>query len=129
MSDAELQEGQNWEALMCAAKYRLGNLTVLIDRNSIQIGGDTEEIMPIEPLADKLKCFGWHTVEINGHDLPQIIHTCQAAQATKYPTAVICRTIPGKGVSFIENNHEWHGKPPSPEEAEAALQELEVSHE
>lgn len=124
MSDGELEEGQNWEAFMFAGKYKLGMLTAIIDRNDIQIDGTTSEVMPLEPLKQKLESFNWHVIEVDGHDFQQIIHAFHAAQQTEYPTVLVCHTIPGKGVSFMENKYEWHGKPPSQEQADQALQEL-----
>lgn len=125
MSDGEMQEGQNWEAFMYAGNKKLSNLTVLIDRNNIQIGGFTHEIMPLKPLKQKLEAFGWHTLEIDGHNIEQILVSCQQAKAHKTgPTAIICNTIPGKGVDFMENLPEWHGKPPKQEEADRALAQL-----
>lgn len=125
LSDAEHNEGQTWEAYMLAAKYTLANLTVLIDRNNIQIEGKTDTVMPLEPLREKLESFGWHVQEINGHNVTAIIDACHHAQAVSHaPSAIICHTIPGKGVSFMESKYEWHGKPPSREEAELALKEL-----
>lgn len=129
MSDGELEEGQNWEAFMFASKNKLKNLTVAIDRNDIQIDGFTSEIMPLEPLKEKLESFNWHVIEVDGHDLRSIIHSFNSAQKTEYPTALICHTIPGKGVNFMENKYEWHGKPPSQEEAEEALAQLKETHE
>lgn len=125
MSDGELEEGQNWEALMFAGKYALGKLTVLIDRNNIQIDGYTNDVMPLEPLRDKIENFNWHVIDLDGHDIQSIIHACKAAQQTSFPTALICHTIPGKGVSFMENKYEWHGKPPTQEQAQDALEELQ----
>lgn len=125
MSDGEIQEGQNWEAFMYAGNKKLNNITVLIDRNNIQIGGFTHEIMPLKPLKQKLEAFGWHTLEIDGHNIEQIIQSCeQAINFQAGPTAIICNTTPGKGVDFMENLPEWHGKPPNKEEAEKALAQL-----
>lgn len=129
MSDGELQEGQNWEAFLLAGKYKLHNLTVLIDRNDIQIDGFTHDILPLEPLRTKIESFNWHVVEIDGHNFTQIIHACETAAQTEYPTAIICRTIPGKGVDFMENKYEWHGKPPSQEQAQDALNQLKEADE
>ena len=127
MSDGEQQEGNTWESAMFAAKNRLGNLTAFIDRNYIQIDGLTEDVMPIEPLADKYEAFGWHVLEIDGHNLEQIIDATNEAKAIyEKPTLIIAHTIPGKGVSFMERDYRWHGKPPSPEEAEQALEELKA---
>lgn len=131
MSDGELEEGQNWEALMFAGKNMLGKLTAIIDRNNIQIDGFTSDIMPLEPLKEKLESFNWHVVEVDGHDFTSLIHAFHAARQTEFPTALICHTIPGKGVDFMENKYEWHGKPPSQDEAELALKQLtkKVQHE
>lgn len=128
MSDGELEEGQNWEAFMFAGKNELSKLTAIIDRNDIQIDGPTHEIMPLEPLTEKLETFNWHVIDVDGHDFSSLIHSFHAASQTKYPTAIVCHTIPGKGVSFMENNYEWHGKPPTAEQAEQALEELQRKH-
>lgn len=128
MSDGEHDEGQTWEALMFAANRKLRNLTALIDRNNIQIDGHTEDIFPLEPFADKYRALKWHVIEIDGHNVRQIIEACEEAKAIyEKPTAIICHTIPGRGVSFMENNFEWHGKAPSKEQAEEALSELRES--
>lgn len=125
MSDGELDEGQSWEAVMMAGKEKLRNLTTIVDRNNIQIDGFTEDIMPLEPLADKWRAFNWHVIEIDGHNIEQIIDAVQQAKAVyEKPTVILAHTIPGKGVSFMENHFEWHGKPPNSEEAKQALQEL-----
>jgi len=127
MSDGEQDEGQTWEAYLFAAKYKLHNLTAIIDRNNIQIDGNTEDIMPLEPFADKLRAFGWHVMEIDGHNLEQIVDACEQAKAVyEKPVAIIAHTIPGKGVSFMEFKYEWHGKPPTKDEAAAALKELQT---
>ena len=126
MSDGEMQEGQTWEALMFAAKYRLDNVTAIIDRNYIQISGNTEDVMPLEPLKNKLMSFKWYVIEAEGHDFPSILNALEESKTIKeMPTAVICHTIPGKGVSFMENKSEWHGKAPDFKQAKEALQELE----
>lgn len=124
MSDGELEEGQNWEAFMYAGKYKLSKLTVVIDRNDIQIDGFTSDIMPLEPLRQKLESFNWHVIDVDGHDFKSLLHAFHSAQQTEYPTALICHTIPGKGVDFMENKYEWHGKPPTSEQAEQALEQL-----
>jgi transketolase len=125
MSDGEQEEGQIWEAAMFAAKYKLRNLTGLIDRNNIQIDGNTEDVMPLEPFADKWRAFGWHVIEVDGHNIREIIDACHQAKAiAEKPTVIICHTIPGKGVDFMEYRYEWHGKPPTPDEARIALEEL-----
>ncbi|MDR1969861.1 MAG: transketolase [Candidatus Nomurabacteria bacterium] len=125
--DGELDEGSNWEALMFAAKNNLHNMTMIIDRNNIQIDGTTEEVMPLEPLADKLKSFGMHVIQIDGNSIDSIIDACSMARAvTEQPTAIIAYTIPGKGVDFMENDYLWHGKAPNKEEAAKALGQLEA---
>jgi transketolase len=125
MSDGEQQEGQIWEAAMFASKYKLSNLTGLIDRNNIQIDGPTEIVMPLEPFASKWKAYGWNVIEVDGHNIEEIVDACNHARAIQErPTVIICNTIPGKGVDFMENKFEWHGKPPKEDEARKALHEL-----
>jgi transketolase len=125
MSDGEHQEGNLWEAALFAGKYRLSNLTGIIDRNNIQIDGNTEDIMPLEPFADKYRAFGWHVLEVDGHNIPQFIAACEEAKAIfEKPTVIIAHTIPGKGVREIEQDFRWHGKPPSKDEAVKFLNEL-----
>ncbi len=127
-SDGELNEGQTWEAILFAGKERLRNLTCLIDRNNIQIDGNTEDIMPLEPLAEKWRAFQWHVIEIDGHNMRAIIDAYKQAEAiAEKPTVIIAHTIPGKGVSFMERKYEWHGKAPTPEEARRAIKELEYA--
>lgn len=124
-SDAEFQEGQVWEAAMFAAKYSLGNLTWIIDRNNIQIDGFTEDVMPIEPLREKLESFGWYTIEIDGHNYEEIISACSHAKAIfNRPVVIIAHTIAGKGVDFMEYKYEWHSKNLTPEQVKAALNDL-----
>jgi transketolase len=124
-SDGEHDAGNHWEAVLFAGKNKLSNLTSFIDRNNIQIDGHTEEIMPLEPLKDKYEAFNWHVLDIDGHNIEEIIDAANHAKAVyEKPTVVIAHTIPGKGVSFMENLPEWHGKPPTPEEAKKALHEL-----
>lgn len=126
MGDGELDEGQVWEALMFAAKEKLGNLIAIIDRNHIQLDGTTEEIMPLEPLKAKLASFNWQVLEMDGHNLEEIMVTLmQAKVPTDKPVAVIAHTIPGKGVSFMECKSEWHGIVPDEAQAKLALKELE----
>jgi len=111
MGDGEQQEGSTWEAVMFAAKYKLDNLICLIDRNQIQIDGHTEDVMPIEPLKAKYESFNWNVIEVDGHNLKEIINAInQAKFINDNPTVIICNTLAGKGVSFIENKSEWHGK-------------------
>lgn len=125
LSDGELDEGQNWEAILFAGKQRLHNLTAIVDRNNIQIDGFTEDVMPLEPLAAKWQAFGWHVIEVDGHNLEEFISAChEAAAIYEKPTVIIAHTIPGKGVDFMEFDYRWHGKPPKPAEAAVALREL-----
>jgi len=125
MSDAELQEGQNWEAIMFAGKNNLHNVTAVIDRNNIQIDGFTEDIMPLEPLADKFKAFNWSVIEVDGHNLREIVDAFNKAMAIfENPTVIIAHTIPGKGVDFMEWDFNWHGKPPKADEGKKALDQL-----
>ena len=124
-SDGEHDSGNTWEAVLFAGKNRLSNLTQIIDRNNIQIDGTTEQIMPLEPLKDKYEAFNWHVIEVDGHNIEQFVDAISEAKAIyEKPTVIIAHTIPGKGVSFMENNYVWHGKPPNKEEAERALSEL-----
>jgi transketolase len=125
MSDGELQEGSSWEAAMLAGKEKPHNLIAIIDRNNIQIDGHTEDVMPLEPLADKWRAFGWHVLEIDGHNFEEIYASIgQAKSVFNRPTVIIAHTTPGKGVLEFEGKYEWHGKPPSREEGEQALKEL-----
>jgi transketolase len=124
-SDGEHDEGNIWEAVMFAGKNKLSNLTVVIDRNNIQIDGFTENVMPLEPLKEKYESFGWHVLEIDGHSFEAIVDAVSEAKAIyEKPTAIIAHTIPGKGVSFMEKDYLWHGKQPTKEEGEIALKEL-----
>ncbi len=125
MSDGEHDEGQTWEAVMLAGKLKLDNLTCIMDRNNIQIDGMTEEIMPLESLRAKYEAFNWHVLEIDGHNIEEIIDACNKAKAIyEKPVMIIAHTIPGKGVDFMEFNYEWHGKTPNKDEAKAALHQL-----
>lgn len=113
MSDGELQEGNTWEAVLFAGKNRLSNLTAVIDRNNIQIDGMTEDIMPLEPLADKWRAFNWHVIEVDGHNIAAFIAAIEEAKAIhEKPTVILAHTIPGKGVKEIEFDYRWHGNPP-----------------
>ncbi len=124
-SDGEHEEGNTWEAVMFAGKLRLSNLTVVVDRNNIQIDGFTENIMPLEPFREKYESFNWHVLEIDGHSFEEIIAAVNEARAIyEKPTCIIAHTIPGKGVSFMENDYLWHSKPFKTGEAEKALHEL-----
>ncbi len=130
MGDGELDEGQNWEAFMFATKHKLNNITGIIDRNNIQIDGHTEDVLPLEPLREKCESFGWHVIEVDANN---IRHTIDALEASKSvfekPTMIIAHNIPGKGVSFMENDPAWHGKPPTHEQATVALKELQHQRE
>jgi transketolase len=124
-SDGEHEEGNHWEGAMFAGNKKLDNLTVIVDRNNIQIDGYTEDVMPLEPLTDKYKAFNWHVIEIDGHNIEEIIDATNQAKAIhQMPTVIIAHTIPGKGVEFMENLPEWHGKPPNLGETIEALAEL-----
>ena len=126
VGDGEMDEGQIWEALMFAGKNRLNNFAVIVDRNNIQIDGFTEDIMPLEPLKGKFEAFGFHVIEVGGHNIRRLIEAFEEAQAIfEKPTVFIAHTIPGKGVDFMEFKPEWHGKPPNREEAEKAICELD----
>lgn len=124
-SDGEHDAGNTWEAILFAGKNRLSNLTMIVDRNNIQIDGTTEQIMPLEPLKNKYEAFNWHVIEVDGHNIEQFVDAVSEAKAIyEKPTVIIAHTIPGKGVSFMENDYLWHGKPPNKEEAAKALSEL-----
>lgn len=133
--DGELDEGNIWEGIMFAAKNRLNNLTVIVDRNNIQIDGPTEQVMPLDDLAAKWAAFGWHVIEIDGHNLEAIIGACNLAKAIiERPTVIIAHTIPGKGIDYMEYDYHWHGNPagtldtpgapPKADQARVALHEL-----
>lgn len=125
MGDGELNEGNIWEAAMLAGKYRLNNVIGIIDRNNIQIDGPTENVMPLEDLAAKWEAFGWHVLEIDGNNIEAVIDACALARAiVEKPVMIIARTIPGKGVGFMEYDFHWHGAPPNHEQAKQALHDL-----
>jgi transketolase len=125
MSDGEQQEGQTWEAVMFAGKNKLHNITAIMDRNNIQIDGYTEDIMPLENLRAKYEAFNWHVLEVDGHNIQQILDACNEAKAIyEKPTIIIAHTIAGKGVDFMEGDYKWHGTPPNKEQAKIALDEL-----
>lgn len=125
MGDGELNEGNIWEAAMLAGKYRLNNVIGIIDRNNIQIDGPTEHVMPLEDLKLKWESFGWHVIEIDGHNIEAVIDACAMARAiVEKPVMIIAHTIPGKGVDFMEYDFHWHGAPPNHEQAKKALREL-----
>ncbi len=129
VSDGEHGEGQIWEAVMLANKYRLGNLTAIMDRNNIQIDGFTEEVLPLEPLEEKYRAFGWNVVHVDGHDIMKLINACEESKKSEKPTMIIAHTVPGKGIPFMELLVEWHGKSPSKEQATEALGYLEKERE
>jgi transketolase len=129
-SDGEHNEGNAWEAVLFIAKNKLDNLIAVMDRNYIQIDGNTEDVMPLDPVKEKYLAFNWNVAEIDGHDIKQILSTLNKGIRFKgKPTMILANTTPGKGVSFMENNYEWHGKPPTPEQAKIALAELEHERE
>ena len=127
VGDGEIQEGQIWEAAMYAGFHRLSNLTVIVDYNKQQLDGFLADILDPAPVGEKFRAFNWNVIEIDGHDLEQCIDALQKARSgsASRPTAVIANTIKGKGVSFMENNPDWHGVAPKKEQVEAALKELE----
>jgi transketolase len=129
-SDAEHQCGLHWEAVMTAAKFKLDNLTCIIDRNFIQIDGSTEDVMPLEPLAEKYRAFNWEVFECDGNDIAEFIATVEKAKDVRgKPQVVIANTLPGKGVTFMEGDFRWHGKPPDRKQADEALSELSEQRE
>ncbi|MGE5370784.1 MAG: transketolase [Solirubrobacterales bacterium] len=125
LGDGELQEGLVWEAVMAAAHYRLDNLVAFVDCNGLQIDGPTEKVLSPNPIGPKFVAFNWHTIVIDGHDMLQITAALDEARRTKgRPTAIIARTTKGKGVSFMEDQADWHGKAPSKEQRDQAMTEL-----
>lgn len=125
IGDGESQEGSVWEAAMAAGHFKLDNLCAVIDYNHCQIDGKVEDIMDVAPVADKFRAFNWNVIDIDGHDIDQILDAYgQAAKFKGKPTIIIANTIMGKGVSFMEGDHGWHGIPPTPEQGETALGEL-----
>lgn len=125
MGDGELNEGNIWEAAMFAGKYKLHNLIGIIDRNNIQIDGNTEDVMPLEDLKGKWESFGWHVQEIDGNNIESVIDACSMARAiVEKPSVIIAHTVPGKGVPFMEYDYHWHGAPPNSEQAKEALKKL-----
>ena len=125
MGDGECDEGQVWEAAMASAHFKLDNLVAIVDHNELQIDGWNRDVMNLEPLAEKWKAFGWHAIEVNGHELSQLMAAFDEAKQVKgKPTVIIAHTIKGKGVSFMENNVDFHGKAPTLAEMEKALEEL-----
>lgn len=125
LGDGELDEGNIWEAAMLAGKYKLNNVIGIIDRNNIQIDGPTEQVMPLEDLAAKWEAFGWHVLEVDGNNIEAFIDACALARSIiEKPVMIIARTVPGKGVGFMEYDFHWHGAPPNHEQAKEALHDL-----
>lgn len=124
LGDGEMQEGSVWEALMQGAHRHLNNLTAIIDRNRLQIDGNTECVMSLDNLPDKLKSFNWNVLEIDGHNIQEIYEAIEESKLSDKPTVIVANTIKGKGVSFMENNAGWHGKAPNKEDFEKAMLEL-----
>ncbi|HOV43160.1 MAG TPA: transketolase [Syntrophothermus lipocalidus] len=128
LGDGEIQEGEVWEAVMAAAHYRLDNLVAIVDYNGLQIDGAVDKVMSPLPIAAKFEAFGWNTEEIDGHDFREIMQALESARGHKgRPSAIVARTVKGKGVSFMENGVDWHGKAPNAEQVERALAELAVN--
>lgn len=128
LGDGEIEEGQVWEAAMTAVHRKLDNLTIFVDWNGLQIDGPIREVKSVDHIGERFAAFGWHVIEIDGHDIPAIMAAIDEAQRTSgRPTAIVARTVKGKGVSFMENEAGWHGPAPKPEQVEAALAELEAS--
>ena len=126
LGDGEINAGVIWEGAMAASKFRLGNLTALLDYNGIQQTGATADVMPAEDIAEKWRSFGWHVQEIDGHNAGQVLDALDLAdEVHARPSIIICRTVKGKGVSFFEYDHRWHGMPPNKEQFEKAKTELE----
>lgn len=125
LGDGELQEGIVWEAAMAAAHYKLDNLVAIIDWNGLQIDGKNDDVMKVTPIDDKFKSFGFHVININGHNMEEIVKALEEARETKgKPTAIVAKTSKGKGVCFMEDNAGWHGKAPNEDEAKNAVTEL-----
>jgi transketolase len=123
--DGEMQEGQIWEAALFGKNYQFDNVIAFVDRNYLQTDGNTEDVMPLNPLPEKWRAFGWNVFEMDGHDFEQIFETVELARKSQgKPTMIIANTIKGKGVSFMENQAEWHSGPPTMEQYVRALEEL-----
>jgi transketolase len=126
LGDGEINAGVIWEGALVAAKYRLDNLVAILDLNGVQQTGPTAKVMPMEPVADKWRSFGWHAIEIHGHNMREVLDALDKAdEVDGIPTIIVARTIKGKGVSFMEHDHYWHGSPPTEAQFHAALTELE----
>jgi len=130
LGDGEIEEGMVWEAAMTAVHYKLDNLVAIVDNNNLQIDGDVREVMGVRHIAERFRSFGWYALDIDGHDINQIIAALRLARGTKgKPTVIVAHTVKGKGVSFMENEVGWHGTAPSKEQTEAALAELAAGEE
>ncbi len=125
MSDGDCQEGQSWEGAMSAAHYEIPNLTAIVDYNHLQTDGTTEEVMDTGDVRAKFEAFGWDSVEIDGHDMEAVVAALERSRTLRKPAAIVCQTKKGRGVSFMEGRFGFHGKPPTPEQAEQAMEELE----
>lgn len=128
MSDGDCQEGQSWEAAMSAAHYGISNLTAIVDYNHLQTDGTTEEVMDTGDVRAKFEAFGWDAIEIDGHEMPAIVEALERSKTVEGPAAIVCQTKKGRGVSFMEGRFGFHGKPPNPEQAEQAMEELEATY-
>jgi len=125
LGDGEIQEGQIWEAAMSAAHYSLDNLIVLLDNNNLQIDGSVDKVMSVYPIKEKFQAFGWSTLEIDGHNIAEIISALEAAKKIKdKPVMIICKTVKGKGAALMENKAEWHGAAPNQQQYEEIMDEL-----
>ncbi len=127
MSDGDIQEGESWEGAMAAAHYQVPNLTAIVDYNHLQTDGTTEEVMDTGDVRAKFEAFGWDSVEIDGHDMSAIVEALERSRTLRKPAAIVCQTKKGRGVSFMEDRFGFHGKPPTPEQAEQAMEELEAT--
>ena len=125
LGDGEIQEGMVWEAAMAASHHDLKNLVAVVDCNGVQINGWTNEVMTVEPIADKWRAFGWKTVEVNGHNMKDLLTALHTAKTMRHPTAILMRTVKGRGVSFMEDESKWHGAAPSDEELVKAIGEIQ----
>ena len=125
LGDGEIQEGMVWEAAMAANHHDLKNLVAIVDCNGVQINGWTNEVMTVEPIADKWRSFGWKVVEVNGHNMKDVLTALHTAKTMRHPTAILMRTVKGRGVSFMEDDSKWHGAAPSDEELVKAISEIE----
>jgi transketolase len=126
LSDGDCQEGETWEGAMSAAHFKLPNITAVVDYNHLQTDGTTEEVMDTGDVRAKFESFGWDSIEIDGHDMTAVTEALERSRTLDRPSAIVCQTKKGRGVSFMEDRFGFHGKPPSQEQAEEALEELEA---